>query len=377
MPELVLFLTYGSSLKSWKDAGILERELALYHEHAQAGWKVRIVSYGGPEDLEIAKSFDFVEVLCNEYHLHFRLYAALIPWLHARVGRAATVLKTNQLYGAHIARRCARAWKIPLIVRQGYGHYEHRVAEYGTDSREALAACRYEFVNLQAGAHAVFTTAELAKRAADRHGLAPEKVTIVPNYIVPESWSPPFKAKRQPELLRLAFYGRFTEQKNLETFIEACAGMPVRLTLIGEGPLERVLKATAQKFDINCQFVGRVAQEKLREYLSDADWFVLPSHYEGHPKSLLETMSFGMPVFGADSPGIREQIVDGETGILADSSLVGLRHGLQRISGLDRKQSESLGKKARDWALSRFSVQAIAKMEQSLFGQVSQKAGRT
>ena len=46
------------------------------------------------------------------------------------------------------------------------------------------------------------------------------------------------------------------------------------------------------------------------------DIFILSSHYEGMPYSLLEAMSMGIPAVGTDVIGIKDLIVHGQTGFL-------------------------------------------------------------
>ena len=55
--EVCVFATYGNSLKTWAEAGILDRELKLYEKYAERGLKVNFISYGGSEDLELAKPY--------------------------------------------------------------------------------------------------------------------------------------------------------------------------------------------------------------------------------------------------------------------------------------------------------------------------------
>ena len=50
--------------------------------------------------------------------------------------------------------------------------------------------------------------------------------------------------------------------------------------------------------------------------LAAADVFVLPSQFEGLPMSVIEAMLTGLPVVATDISGPREQVVDGETGLL-------------------------------------------------------------
>ncbi|AHI24294.1 glycosyl transferase [Komagataeibacter xylinus] len=51
--------------------------------------------------------------------------------------------------------------------------------------------------------------------------------------------------------------------------------------------------------------------------MAAADIFVLPSHFEGLPMSVIEAMLCGLPVVASDISGPCEQVVVGETGLLA------------------------------------------------------------
>jgi glycosyltransferase involved in cell wall biosynthesis len=57
-------------------------------------------------------------------------------------------------------------------------------------------------------------------------------------------------------------------------------------------------------------------REDVPALLAAADIFVLPSHFEGLPMSVIEAMLTGLPVVATDIRGPREQVVEGETGLL-------------------------------------------------------------
>jgi glycosyltransferase involved in cell wall biosynthesis len=57
-------------------------------------------------------------------------------------------------------------------------------------------------------------------------------------------------------------------------------------------------------------------REDVAALLAAADIFALPSHFEGLPMSVIEAMLTGLPVVATDISGPREQVVDGETGLL-------------------------------------------------------------
>lgn len=57
-------------------------------------------------------------------------------------------------------------------------------------------------------------------------------------------------------------------------------------------------------------------RDDMAELMRAADIFTLPSHREGMPRSIIEAMLTGLPVVATDVRGSREEVVDGETGLL-------------------------------------------------------------
>ena len=68
--------------------------------------------------------------------------------------------------------------------------------------------------------------------------------------------------------------------------------------------------------------------------LAAADIFTLPSHFEGLPMSVIEAMLTGLPVIATAIRGPREQVVDGQTGLLVPPATVApLAAALNRLVG--------------------------------------------
>ncbi|HAW35439.1 MAG TPA: glycosyltransferase family 1 protein [Erythrobacter sp.] len=62
------------------------------------------------------------------------------------------------------------------------------------------------------------------------------------------------------------------------------------------------------------EYLGPV--EDVRPYIAAARIYVLPSYREGTPRSVLEAMAMGRPVITTDTPGCRDTVVDGVSGLL-------------------------------------------------------------
>lgn len=114
---------------------------------------------------------------------------------------------------------------------------------------------------------------------------------------------------------------RYQPQKGQETLIAAMEAVAesvpsAHLLIVGWGPLEADLRSSVRDRGLTdaVTVTGRVPE--IHGYYAAADTFVLSSNFEGLPVSLLEAMSAACPVVATDIPGVREVVVDGDTGTL-------------------------------------------------------------
>jgi colanic acid/amylovoran biosynthesis glycosyltransferase len=128
----------------------------------------------------------------------------------------------------------------------------------------------------------------------------------------------------QPQFCLLTV-GRLHRVKNYSFLIQACAGLrdqglDVICWIVGEGPerpaLERQIKALHLQ-DRVC-LIGYVPKIHLAAYYRHADLFVLTSHSEGIPVTLMEAMAHEKLVLAPAITGIPELVEHGRTGFLYD-----------------------------------------------------------
>ncbi|WP_295616269.1 glycosyltransferase family 4 protein [Chamaesiphon sp. GL140_3_metabinner_50] len=116
--------------------------------------------------------------------------------------------------------------------------------------------------------------------------------------------------------------GRLQPQKGFDLLLRAFARLYAKypdwqLTILGEGPMQAELEELRSQLQLTdrVHFPGLVTN--VREYLAQADLFVMPSRFEGFPMALCEAMACGLPVLAADClSGPRDIIVDGVDGVL-------------------------------------------------------------
>jgi GalNAc-alpha-(1->4)-GalNAc-alpha-(1->3)-diNAcBac-PP-undecaprenol alpha-1,4-N-acetyl-D-galactosaminyltransferase len=116
--------------------------------------------------------------------------------------------------------------------------------------------------------------------------------------------------------------GRLHPQKGFDLLLRAFARLQSKypdwqLTILGEGPMRSELEKLRSQLQLDdrVHFPGLVTN--VREYLAQADLFVMPSRFEGFPMALCEAMACGLPVLAADClSGPRDIVEDGVDGVL-------------------------------------------------------------
>jgi len=135
--------------------------------------------------------------------------------------------------------------------------------------------------------------------------------------------------RREMGLLGLTFIyiGRVSHEKSIDLLIRAFSMVwndhkEARLLVIGGGPHEddlRQLSGTMHCRDA-VQFMGAVPNHQLisRNLYRLGDVFVTASTTENQPVSILEALSFGLPLIGPRAKGLPEMILDGVNGRLTE-----------------------------------------------------------
>ncbi|MBI5050445.1 MAG: glycosyltransferase family 4 protein [Nitrospirae bacterium] len=367
--NLILFFTYGVSLRTWDEKGLLDREVLLYQKIAKDGVRVTFVTYGDEGDYAYKDRLPDIEILPfyaftrrPSFRILTFLHSLLLPFIIRNKVKNADILKTNQLSGSWAAVIGKLLYRKKLIVRCGYEWYKFV-------TKEAVSLPRKL---------AVFFAEWLAYRTADRiilssHGdrefvlskfrIKNSKITVNYNFIDTGLFKPITSDIKKDHLL---YIGRLSRQKNLFSLFDAIKGSAWTLDIIGDGELEAELTGYARANNIRVNFLGRVANNKLPEIINQYPLVILPSCYEGNPKVLLEAMSCGCAVIGADVDGIREIIKNNVNGVLCGTNAESIKGAIEGIIN-DKELQERLGRGARLFVEENCSIEAAVKRELSVY----------
>lgn len=147
-----------------------------------------------------------------------------------------------------------------------------------------------------------------------------KRVEIIKNVI-----SAPKVHKQQTSYCTLLFLGLLGKNKGIYDLLECIRDHKeefqgnLKLYIGGNGEIEHV-KQLIKEYGIAdiAIFEGWVSGDKKIELLNKSDAYILPSYKEGLPISILEAMSYGMPIISTPVGGIPEIVSNGENGYLIE-----------------------------------------------------------
>jgi len=367
---LTLFFTAGNGIQTWSQVGNLNRELAIYNGLTKKNIHNQFVTYDRSIEPSLIKKLKPIHLLPTPWlstpektsmRLLIRYFPSLIK---------SDIFKTNQILGSDVAVKVKKILRKPLITRCGYLHslFTKEITNDSHVIEEAVNLERKAFLSADMG---VVTTELQREYVIKEYELDPEKIEVIPNYVLTSEFKPQSVEKKWD----LLYVGRDSPQKNLVSLLQSLEilkqhGTSISLLLLGGAGQSIELENYAKSKDLDVTLLPNVPNEKIPEYMNMSKSFILPSHYEGHPKVLLEAMSCGLPCIGTPVRGIQEEIDHGKTGYLTtDTSPQAMADSIQTILA-DTSMMKKLGKNARDYICSRYSLEKIIDLEYNCINRV-------
>lgn len=332
------------------------------------GWNVTTVCSGGKyaaemhrrghQHLPINISRDMLDVFS-----HVRTV-----WLLYRLFRRESfdVLHVHTPTAALLGRIAGRLARVPLIVYTAHGFYFH----------DEMPKCKYRFhvllERLSRGlTDLLFTQSSEDASIAVVEGIATQgNVVVIGNGVCVDLFTPANLERKLRVRAALGIPGgasvvgvvaRMVREKGLVEFLGAAVQLGQRFPnahflMVGErltsdhdASIEPELQDARKKLGPRLVVVGQ--RSDVADLLSTMDIFCLPSYREGMPRSIIEAMMMELPVVATNIRGSREEVIDGETGLLVPThSSIALTQALGRLI-TDGNLSCRMGKAGRQRAL--------------------------
>ncbi|MCU0473686.1 MAG: glycosyltransferase [Bacteroidales bacterium] len=153
----------------------------------------------------------------------------------------------------------------------------------------------------------------------DIQNFSTNSISVVPNVVDIERF--PLAERKRDENINLGLLGGLSNyRKGLDLLIKAASKLSIINFIIhigGTGSLLDSYKRMAKEYQVDekCKFYGEIQPEKVPDYFSNLDIFVLASRDETFGMVVIEAMSVGLPVIATKCGGPQE-IVTPSSGLL-------------------------------------------------------------
>ena len=188
------------------------------------------------------------------------------------------------------------------------------LAEFQTESARATLPFRLVRDAIARSAAHVVTPSAYLRELAIGWGVAPGRVTVLPNpapTLADEPSRDELRVRFGMTRPTLVFAGRLAPQKSLDLGIEAARAAGVDLVVAGDGPERTRLEALGYG-----RFLGALPRHDVLDLFRAGDASLLPSAWENFPHGVVESLAAGTPVVATRVGGVAEVVHDGDNGLL-------------------------------------------------------------
>ena len=232
--------------------------------------------------------------------------------------------------------------------------------------------------------HYVALSRDLADYVVQRIGVPSDRVTQLYNGVDTVKFNPSASGGERPSGWPfeggrhwvVGTVGRMQAVKNqialVEAFVRVIESEPrlrerLRLVLVGDGPLRA--QCAARLAAAGAQTLAWLPGDRsdVASIMRSLDCFVLPSLAEGISNTVLEAMASALPVIATDVGGNADLVSHGDTGLVVPADDLGaLTQALRQLAGAP-DTAAAMGRRGRELAQSRFSLQSMIDRYHALY----------
>jgi len=208
------------------------------------------------------------------------------------------------------------------------GGYNNKLKKLLDDKIEkaAFKSCNY----------AVAISSSVKNSFIEKYNFSPDKIKVVYNGVDTEKFSPNFS--KPADNFAISYVGRVLAFKGIHILVKALALLPyndIRVQIIGRAydDYDKDLISLAAEKGVADRVLLCGAQTNVEQWLQSSQLFVHPTMAEeGFGLTLVEALSCGVPCVAFNEGAMREIIIDGKNGFIADDlSIQGLADAIEKV----------------------------------------------
>ncbi|MBD3246214.1 MAG: glycosyltransferase [Candidatus Omnitrophica bacterium] len=251
-----------------------------------------------------------------------------------------------------VLRKCIKNSRMKSLLGTAEMHFHHHILRIYKKVDVCIAPSRFMLKK----------TEEMGLRRPARY---------VPNFVFPENFSAAYGSPSD----EFVYFGRLSEEKGIETLLEAARRTDARVKIIGEGPVRPRLQAIARRGKIrNVKFLGYKQGKELHNEIRTSLAVVVPScWYENNPRSILEAFALGKPVIGSGIGGIPELVQNGRTGYTFEAGNASALKEKLELARNNLDKTVRMGQNARNLAEKEYNARTYYQRIISVYADAQQK----
>ena len=184
------------------------------------------------------------------------------------------------------------------------------------------------------------------------------------------------------EQVNITILSRLVAHKNIGKVIEAISDLNdplIKLNIVGEGPEVHQLKIISLKSGIkdNIVFHGKLGREEINHIFLNSDLYIQASNYEGLPHSLLEAMSFGIPVLCTPVGECIKILANEERGYILDLpvSKDNIKSKITEIIS-EKNIATIKGQKGKDFVIEKYNITNTFNLYKNLLAKLLEEENK-
>jgi glycosyltransferase involved in cell wall biosynthesis len=334
---------------------------------AQAGWQQRVLNPFASRSHRTALIPDGVDADYAFYPADsLRDLPGLRRWLRGEIGHFRPAIVHGHLFHASVVlATISRSKGESRILTHHHGNLFALQGRRLHATLDRWATSRFD--------HVVAVSKAVSTFLGSTYRYPSSRTSVIPN-----AWDQRFarisSASGAGHILCVANLRR---EKSLDVLLRAfevvvIAGIPARLTIVGEGPMRAELEELATRLGIDDKVTFAGFQPDIGPFLAKATVYCLPSSYETLGISILEAMAAGVPVVATRVGGLPELVQDGTTGYLVEAG--DHRHLAERIMEIvnSTEMRDRMGAAA-ETAAAPYSIQAMVDKYLELYASMQKR----
>ncbi len=155
-----------------------------------------------------------------------------------------------------------------------------------------------------------------------KRGFSKDKITVIQNCIDTSEFR--VNEKKANQKIKIVTVGRFVKQKDFYTGIDSIKYLidsgytEIQYQIIGYGKLENQIRERIDNFGLNGYITMFINPKNLDDFYKSADIYLCTSIFEGLSNTILEAMSFCLPVVATNVGDNMQLVNDGKNGFLVE-----------------------------------------------------------